>query len=524
MVERTTHLNKLENQVHDAIVIGAGINGAISALRLSTAGYQTILIDKNDFASSTSQQSSNLVWGGIKYMENYEFPLVRHLCLSRNEMMRAYPSQIKEIRFFATHSKQDPYPLFVYRLGTWLYWLLGNFYTKKPKKYNVKEISQIEGCIVTEQADGAIEYSDSYLPENDSRFVYRLAHKAKENGANILNYMKALNAKRENNLWFVECQDQLNTKKTIIRARVIINCAGPYADEVNQQNKVNTKYQHILSKGVHLIVPKIQKTDSVLTFLSDDKRPFFVIPMKHCSCIGTTDTPTKNPLEGVTEQDRQFVLDNINKRIHFTKPLTKESIIAERCGVRPLVQEKGKTTKGDWVAISRKHAVEANQEMKSLTIFGGKLTDCLNVAEEVLAITKKWLKNSQPIIKNWYGEPNSQTKQKLLQECKGIEDLAEKERLYKRYDTRMQLISSILAETPNAQEKIFPQAEYRLYDLILMAKTEDIIRLEDLLRRRTELELTIKKEEMQSNENLKLAVKLIFQEQFQEKWDEYFQS
>ena len=519
---RADFIKNASSTVQDVLIIGSGINGAVSAACLASKGYNVTLIDKNDFASATSQESSNLIWGGIKYLERFEIGLVRHLCKSRNELLRAFPSQVKEIRFLATHSIKDTHILNTYWLGCWFYWLIGNGFTKKPMKHSTKKINELEDCIITENSDGAIEYSDSYLPDNDSRFVFQFVQSAKKNNAMTINYCEAIKSTRTDNIWETKCRNQQDGQEFIIKSHAIINCGGPFADTINEQNDVQTKYHHLLSKGVHLIVPKIQKGNSVLTFLSDDKRPFYIIPMKNCSCIGTTDTPSQSAKVTSTAEDREFILRNINSRIKLAKPLTEADIISERCGVRPLALKKGTQGKGDWVSISRKHEIEANLKLKNISIFGGKLTDCLNVADEVNAIILKWIPLKNKSIGQWYGDPSDSEKQIFM--SKAISFLApeESERVWARYGNNAHLIFTILAKNPAYNQLIIPKMEYRFYDFIIMHETENIFKLEDILRRRTELALTVRKSVLKENRNLQVICKIIFGDDSDKKWNEYF--
>src|SRR5215831_11495482 len=122
---RSANVARLGESEFDVLVVGGGINGAVSAACLSARGAKVALVEKGDFASFTSQQSSNLAWGGIKYMETFEFALVRKLCLSRNHLIRSYPSTVQEIRFFTVHSKGFRHGLWKLLLGAWLYWIIG---------------------------------------------------------------------------------------------------------------------------------------------------------------------------------------------------------------------------------------------------------------------------------------------------------------------------------------------------------------------------------------------------------------
>jgi glycerol-3-phosphate dehydrogenase len=130
---RQSNLTKLRQNAFDVLVVGAGINGAVSAAALAGKGAQVAIIDRGDFAGVTSMNSSNLAWGGIKYMETWDFALVRKLCVSRNHLMRSYPSTVQEIRFFTTLAKGFRYRPGYLLLGAWLYWFIGNCFTRTPR-------------------------------------------------------------------------------------------------------------------------------------------------------------------------------------------------------------------------------------------------------------------------------------------------------------------------------------------------------------------------------------------------------
>ncbi|MCP5511535.1 MAG: FAD-dependent oxidoreductase, partial [Leptospiraceae bacterium] len=169
---RQSNILKLKDTTFDVLILGGGINGGVSAAALAGRGVKTALIEKNDFASFTSQNSSNLAWGGIKYMETFEFPLVRKLCMSRNHLIRSYPSTVQEIRFYTTHSKGFRHGLWKLFAGTWLYWLIGNGFTKVPRLLTKSLMTKEEPIIKLDKADGGFEYSDAFLHDNDARFVF----------------------------------------------------------------------------------------------------------------------------------------------------------------------------------------------------------------------------------------------------------------------------------------------------------------------------------------------------------------
>ena len=130
---RASNLEKLGDGVYDALIIGGGVNGAVSAAALSGKGARVALIDLRDFAGFTSQQTSNLAWGGIKYLESHDYDLVWGLCKSRNHMIESYPSRIKEIRFYTTIEKGFRFPPWFVWAGTWVYWVFGRFFTRPPR-------------------------------------------------------------------------------------------------------------------------------------------------------------------------------------------------------------------------------------------------------------------------------------------------------------------------------------------------------------------------------------------------------
>ena len=139
---RENNINRLSGKTFDVLIIGGGINGAVSATALSAQGARVALVDKSDFAGFTSQNSSNLVWGGIKYMETYEFSLVRQLCKSRNLLLLSYPSAIKEIRFFTNLEKGFRYSSHMLYGGVLIYWAIGNFFTRFPRLLSPQKINE----------------------------------------------------------------------------------------------------------------------------------------------------------------------------------------------------------------------------------------------------------------------------------------------------------------------------------------------------------------------------------------------
>ncbi|MGO1627123.1 MAG: FAD-dependent oxidoreductase, partial [Halomonadaceae bacterium] len=228
---RQRNRDRLEQESFDVLIIGGGINGAAAAAALAGKGAKVALIDRGDFAGSTSMHSSNLVWGGIKYLESNDFSLVRKLCKSRNHLIKSYPSTVEEIRFLTTIGKRFRYrPSYLYA-GTWLYWLMGNGFTRLPQLFSSRKIKRLEPIINVEGAAGGFEYSDAYLHDNDARFVFGFIRCALDHGAAVANYITSEGAEYTRQGWVTRARDITDDTTFSLRARVMINAAGPWVDQ-----------------------------------------------------------------------------------------------------------------------------------------------------------------------------------------------------------------------------------------------------------------------------------------------------
>ena len=531
---RDNNIKKFAGKTFDVLIIGGGINGAVSATALSTQGVRVALVDKGDFAGFTSQNSSNLVWGGIKYMETFEFPLVRQLCKSRNQLLKSYPSAIKEIRFFTNLEKGFRIPSRLLYWGALLYWGMGNFFTRSPRYLTPKQINKEEPVIDTSNSVGGFEYSDAFLYDNDSRFVFNFIRSAINYNCIAANYMESLGSVR-NSLgeWETKLRNSRNGEEYKIRSKVIINACGPYVDQQNRLSGQSTEHRHVYSKGIHLIVPRITKNERVLTFFADDGRLFFAIPMGNRTMVGTTDTRVSTPETGVTQEDREFVLENINKRLNLLESLTEKDIISERCGVRPLVIKTGdqNNKNEEWMKLSRKHAVDVNREQKYISIFGGKLTDCINIGE-VVCETVKQLGITLPEQKEkWYGEPDGANRDEYLHQINlmNLDELTSpgsseelSSRLWRRYGAQAIGLLDNIRKDPEMAEPLIEGTDYIRCELSQAARREMIVTLEDFLRRRSKLALVARHEDLRNSQGLKDACEILFGENAPERWEEYF--
>jgi alpha-glycerophosphate oxidase/glycerol-3-phosphate dehydrogenase len=515
---RGSNLEKLSEHHFDVLIVGGGINGAVAAASLAGRGVRVALIDRGDFAGGVSSSSSNLAWGGIKYLESHEYLLVDKLCRSRNRLMRAYPSTVKEIRFFTTIQKGFRFwPFFVF-LGAVLYWIMGRFATRPPRYVSARTIEAAEPVVNTSKAAGGLEYSDCYLYDNDARFVFNFIRKSLNYGCIAANYVESLGAGREGDTWVTRARDVITGEPLQIRSSVVINACGPWVDTQNASSGEKTDYHHLFSKGIHLIVDRVTDNKRVLTFFASDGRLFFLIPMGPKTCIGTTDTRVASPEVTVTDEDRHFVLDNVNSLLDLDPPLTPADVVAERVGVRPLAT-RSLEADADWVQLSRKHVIEVNEETRHLSIFGGKLTDCLNVGDEIAEwIAKLGITVPQP-DNLWYGEPGEDLRNEFMLQARlmDLDALTDpssseplSERFWRRYGESAFGLLERIREDETCVELLIENAEYTRCEIELAARREMIIKLEDFMRRRSKIEQVVRREDIEKAPGLREACEILF--------------
>ncbi len=530
---RDTNLERLAGEDHDVLVVGAGINGAVAGAVLAARGARVALIDSRDFGGFTSEQSSNLVWGGIKYLENYEFGLVRHLCTSRNRLLRAYPANVREIRFLGALDQSAPRsPPFV-ALGALAYWLIGNGATRPPHLLSRSAVGRREPAIAQGTLRGGVEYSDAYLIDNDSRFVFGFVRQALNAGAAAANYVHLLEAERSSGMWVARVRDEESGTELAVRARTLVNATGPFVDALNTGLGTETERHLVLSKGIHLVVPRVGTNERVLAFYDDTGRLFFVIPMGHRSVIGTTDTRVEGPNTEVTAEDRAFLLRQINERLDLDSPITVDDVIAERCGVRPLVVERGAAEAAEsahWTALSRRHALEVDEQRSQITVFGGKLTDCLNVGREIYDLARGLGVPLSTYRRDWYGEPSRASRREFDRQAglMKVDELATPtigtltERLWRRYGLRAFTMLEAIRHDPAMAEPVIDETDYLRCELELGAPTEMVTRLEDFLRRRSKIAMVVGRERLADADGLDDACRLLFGDNARAKRRQYF--
>jgi glycerol-3-phosphate dehydrogenase len=450
--------------------------------------------------------------------------------------MKAYPDNVVELSFLAALDDSSPYAPWFSALGATAYWAIGGLRTRHPRLLSAEAIRAEEPVIDTSSVRGGIEYRDCLLRDNDARFVFSFVRSAVEAGATVANYVELVHAERADGRWVLDLRDLETGAELRSTARLLVNAAGPFVDGLDDELGVRSRHRIVYSKGIHLVVPRLTTTEHerVLAFFDDTQRLFYVLPMGNRSMIGTTDTRVDEPFTRVEPEDRDFLLEQINKRLDLPSPLTSADVVAERCGVRPLVVSGrgGDQRSADWTSLSRKHEIEVDRRRGVITVFGGKLTDCLNVGEEVAESVESLGLPLEPDQHNWFGEPSHDARAEFYRQARlmHLDDLRDRpdvepltDRLWRRYGRRAFAMLEAIRADPSMGEDILGGTDYLRVELHLAASTEMVTRLEDFMRRRSKIEQVVRDEDVDP-EGLAEVSRILFAEHAEEKLEEYLSS
>ena len=376
------------NKIYDLFIIGGGINGAGIARDAAGRGLTVCLADKGKIGDATSSWSSKLIHGGLRYLENYDFKLVRGSLKEREIIYKIAKEISNPIPFIIPHSK-NLRSKWLIKLGLFLYDYLGGKSTiPKSKTINIKK--KFPNLLKNNFTVG-FQYYD--LKIDDKKLTELNANDAKKNGALILENTKVIKVKRQKELWFIYLEN-----KKIIKSKILINATGPWIDEViNNILKIKSKKKLRLIKGSHIIIKKIYDMETAFTLQNQDKRIIFVIPYKKkYSLIGTTEIEVASPDNPkINKNEIKYLLSSVNN--YFKKQITELDIIKTFSGVRPLIEDHKVTSK-----VTRDYILDLNNENNLaplLNIYGGKLTTYRKLGESALLNLKKFLPNK--IGKSW---------------------------------------------------------------------------------------------------------------------------
>ena len=372
---------------YDLVVIGGGINGAGIARDAAGRGLRTLLCEKGDFAEGTSSRSGKLVHGGLRYLEYYEFRLVREALIEREVLLRAAPHIVWPMRFVLPHSPEQR-PAWMIRIGLFLYDHLGGR-QKLPGSRMLDLRRAPEGKPVKDGFTRAFEYSDCWV--DDARLVVMNVLDAAQRGADIRVRTAASSARRVDGKWQVTLTGEDGATETVT-ARILVNAAGPWVARVMQGViGLNTPASVRLVKGSHIIVRKFWDGPQAYLLQNDDRRVIFVNPYEDDLClIGTTDIPYDGAAEDVAidGSERDYLLRVINR--YMRTQLTQDDIVSEFSGIRPLYDDKAANPS----AVTRDYVFDVDHrpgEAPLLSVFGGKITTYRKLAEHAMEKLKPFV-------------------------------------------------------------------------------------------------------------------------------------
>jgi glycerol-3-phosphate dehydrogenase len=366
--------------VYDLAIIGGGINGAGIARDAAGRGLKVILAEQGDLASGTSSASTKLIHGGLRYLEHYEFRLVREALIEREVLLQAAPHIIRPLRFVLPHHKGlRPWP--VLRLGLFLYDHLGG---RKilPATRSVDLTTDETGRPLKPEFTRAFEYSDCWV--EDARLVVLTARDAADRGADIRPRTRCVSARREGGAWTCTLEDAQGGKSEI-KAKLLINTAGPWVSQVlgtvigqNNPDKIR------MVKGSHIVVDKIYDHDRCYIFQNADGRICFAIPYEgNFTLIGTTDEDHKGDpgKPEISTPERDYLLASVSE--YFKKPVTADMVRWSYAGIRPLYDDgASKAQEATREYVLKLEAPENQPPLVS--VFGGKITTFRKLAEAVM--------------------------------------------------------------------------------------------------------------------------------------------
>ncbi|WP_374441278.1 glycerol-3-phosphate dehydrogenase [Stella sp.] len=363
----------------DLIVVGGGVNGAGIARDAAGRGLSVVLCEKDDLGQGTSSRSGKLVHGGLRYLEYYEFRLVREALIEREVLLRAAPHIIWPMRFVLPH-RASARPAWLVRLGLFLYDHLGGR-ERLPGTRTLDLRRAPEGAALADPPRIGFEYSDCWV--DDSRLVVLNAIDAAERGARILPRTACLSARREGGLWRADLAGPAG--RETVRARVLVNAAGPWVkDVIGRVAGQNSARNVRLVKGSHIVVRKFWEGGHAYLLQNDDRRVIFVNPYEGDLClIGTTDIPYEGRAEDVAIDDREidYLLAVVNR--YFRRQLGRDDVVHAYSGVRPLYDDAAENPS----AVTRDYVFDldsAEGQAPMLSAFGGKITTFRKLSEHAL--------------------------------------------------------------------------------------------------------------------------------------------
>ncbi len=488
--QRLAALKSLAGEDFDLLIIGGGVTGVGAALDAASRGLKVALVEGQDFASGTSSRSSKLIHGGLRYLEQYDFKLVREALHERELMVSSLaPHLVKPVGFlYPLHEK--------YRERTYvgaglaLYDVLRGFQRALPwhKHLSEKKIAEIAPSLRSDLVNGAIKYFDAQV--DDARHTLAIARTAARHGAVIASRVECEELVRDGKrVVGAKVRDLNSGKRITVSAKVTVMCAGVWSDELHEKFGIKPGYKVAMSKGAHIVLPKSAiKSDSGI-ILKTAISVLFIIPWADKWIVGTTDTPYKadrnNPV--ATKEDVEYIIDQANRVLH--PKISANEIIGVYAGLRPLVANASdsKTTK-----LSREHTVD-RPVPGFVSIAGGKYTTYRVMGKDVIDLAVNDLRRivadsvteKIPAIgADGYFALEQQSAQ--LAELSGL-SVETITHLLNRYGSTIEDIFKIIESDKKLAQQLTSDHPYLKAEIVYAATHEGAQSVDDVISRRTRI-------------------------------------
>ncbi len=440
----------MKSPVYDIAIIGGGINGCGIARDAAGRGLSVFLCEQNDLAGGTSSASTKLIHGGLRYLEYYEFRLVREGLREREVLLNMAPHIIWPLRFILPHHK-GLRPAWLIRLGLFLYDHIGGREIL-PGTTSVNLKTDAAGKVLKDNFSKGFEYSDCWVM--DSRLVVLNAMDAAARGAEIRTRSPLLSASRTGKTWQLQVLDKASSTTTQVEAKTLVNASGPWLDELlNHISHTATKEHIRMVQGSHIIVKKLFDHERAYIFQNGDGRIIFAIPYENeFTLIGTTDRDFHGHPDNVSisKEETDYLCQAASE--YFLKEITADNVISSFSGVRPLFDDG----KSEAKAATRDYVLKLDtgkNEAPLLSLYGGKITTYRKLAESVLAELDQFLPNmgdewtEKSVLPGGDFDPNDFdfSVRELLSRCPVL-SREQATRLFRAYGTRAYAMTDSIQE------------------------------------------------------------------------------
>jgi glycerol-3-phosphate dehydrogenase len=485
----------LRNQHFDLLVIGGGIYGAWTACDAAQRGLSVALVERNDWASGTSSASSKLIHGGLRYLEHYEFKLVRHALGERRVLSQIAPQLVRPLNFIVPVWKGARVGRLQLLAGLTLYDFLATGKQPVPRyqSFSKRRLATRHPYLKTEGLRGGLRYGD--CQEDDARMTLMVVAAAQAAGAVCANRMQATNLlERDGAVIGAQLCDDETGERFAVKADCVVNAAGPWARELVGAAAPPVK----LVKGIHLILPAIPGcSEAFLLGATQDDRVFFVIPWYGRTLVGTTESEVSDPVQAVvTPEETRYLIEAVNYRLpglHWTEA----DVLGSYAGVRSLQPEDT----GDLSAVTREFII-LQPKPRLIMPLGGKFTtgrcDSVDIVDRVFAALGRQPVASSTDTRPLPGSPINefsgwQAEAMAALTDRGIDPEAA-QWLTLRHGTRLPRLFELFGENPAWRERLHPQAPFLKAEAILAVRDEMARTLLDVVRRRMPLVLLVRRE------------------------------